>query len=32
LKGWVGLFLVMPGVTALLTVLASPFSKVPRDE
>lgn len=28
-KGWVGLFLLMPGVTALLTVLASFFSKAP---
>jgi hypothetical protein len=28
-KGWVGLFLVMPGVTALLTVLASLFFRVP---
>src|ERR1700754_1060739 len=29
-KGGVGLFLLMPGVTALLTVLASFFYKVPR--
>jgi hypothetical protein len=31
-KGWVGLFLLMPGVTALLTVLASLFSKIPREK
>ena len=31
-KGWVGLFLLMPGVTALLTVLASFFSKMPREK
>jgi hypothetical protein len=28
-KGWVGLFLLMPGLAALLTVTASLFSKVP---
>lgn len=31
-KGWVGLFLLMPGVTALLTVLASFFHKAPREK
>lgn len=31
-KGWVGVFLLMPGVTALLTVLASFFYKVPREK
>jgi len=31
-KGWVGLFLLLPGVTAVVTVLASFFSKTPREE
>ena len=31
-KGWVGLFLLMPGVMALLTVLASFFNRVPREK
>ncbi|MFL6282086.1 MAG: hypothetical protein ACJ74Q_02835 [Pyrinomonadaceae bacterium] len=31
-KGWVGLFLLMPGVAALLTVLSSLFSNAPREK
>src|SRR4051812_12448622 len=31
-KGWVGLFLLMPGVAALVTVPASLFSEVPREK
>ena len=31
-KGWVGLFLLMPGVMALLTVPASFFSKISREK
>ena len=31
-KGWVGLFLLMPGVAALLTVFASLFSNAPVEQ
>jgi hypothetical protein len=31
-KGWVGLFLLMPGAAALVTVTASLFSKVLREK
>jgi hypothetical protein len=31
-KGWVGLFLLMPGVAALVTVLASLFYNVPAEK